>query len=267
MKKLNTLYSLLVLLLLISCGPSQRELAVNQINRAKLKVEYGGDTLSAISYLDSTKVLFPKAEIQIRVASNLRNSWYQQMIDNRQLQLIKNDSTIAKLETKFTKEKTEFDTYTQYIHKRQSLNRTWDRSFLMVHLDERGEMYLSSNYMGKEWLYHTGIRVYNGKLQAKSENVPLDDPMNHRSDFLDYKWEKVSYMNGKADSVIQFIAQHPNLNLKCVFLGKRYYYILLEDYDIEAVVDALALSKAIKLRSKLEKEIAEFKNKLLIHQM
>lgn len=260
MNKLNAFSIFLVALSLFSCGPSQRELAVKQINEAKQMVMQG-DTLEGIAHIDMVKTHFPKAEVQISVAVNLRNGWYQQMIDKRQLQLIRHDSIIAVMELKFNKEKTEFDTYTQYLHKRQSFNRTWDRSFLMVHLDERGEMYLSSNYMGKEWLKHTGIRVYDGKLQAKSDKIPLDDPMNHRSDFLDYKWEKVSYMNGKADSVIQFIAEHPNLNLKCVFIGQRYYYILLENYDIEAVIDALSLSKAIKQKDEIEKEIATFKNK------
>ena len=260
MKKISFL-CFLVLAFFVSCGPSQRELAVKQINEAR-QLALDGDTLKSFALLDSVRMKFPKAEVQIGVAANIKNGLCQQLIDNRQFQLIHNDSVVANLETKFTKEKTEFDTYVQYIHKRQSFNRSWDRSFLMVHLDERGELYLASNYMGKEWLYHTGIRVYDGQLQAKSGKVPLDDPMNHRSDFLDYKWEKVSYMNGKSDSVIQFIAEHPKLNLKCVFLGKRYYYILLEDYDVEAVVDALALSKAIKLKAKLEDEIAAFKKRM-----
>ena len=119
---------------------------------------------------------------------------------------------------------------------------------------------LSSNYIGEEWLSHTGIRVYDGKLQAKTEKVPLDDPNNHRSDFLDYKWEKVLYREHKADSVINFIADNMNRNLKCVFLGKRYYYILLESYDKEAVRDALLLSNAINEKKRLKREITHLQS-------
>lgn len=261
MRSVGILFIIAVAMQLVSCGPSQRELAVGETNKAK-QLYTSGDTLQAIYKLDSIHIKYPKAEVQISVAKDIRSEWVQHLIDSRNLQLIKQDSIITSLEKTFDKEKSEFDKYIQYNHKIQTFNRSWDRSFLQVHLDERGELYLSSNYMGKEWLEHTGIRVYDGKLQAKSEKIPIDSPLNHRSDFLDYKWEKVSYMNGEADSVIHFIAENPNLNLKCVFLGKRHYYILLEDFDVKAVIDALALSKAIKYKAKLEKEITVYKKLL-----
>jgi len=258
--KQNILFKISVLLFLLSsCGPSQRELAVQETNKAKA-IFNSGDTLQAIKKLDSIHIKYPEADVQISVAKSMSTEMYQQLIDARSMHLIRLDSTITELEKNFVKEKTEFDRYTQYNHKRQTFNRSWDRSFLQVHLDERGELYLSSNYLGKEWLEHVCIRVYDGKLQAKSDSILLDNPLNHRSDFLDYKWEKVSYMNGQADSVIHFIAENPDLDLKCVFLGKRYYYILLEDYDVNAVVEALALSKAIKRKKALEAEIKKFKN-------
>lgn len=248
------IYQIFIVLLFWSCGPSQRELAVHQINLAK-NVMANGDTLAALEIIDSVKILYHDAKVQIGVAQNIRKVTLQQMIDKRKLQLIKLDSIIVDLEKNFLKEKTEFDKYWQYNHKQQTLNRSWDRSFLQVNLDERGMMYLSSNYMGKEWLSHTGIRVYDGKMQAKSERVPVGDALNHQSDFMDYKWERVSYMNGKADSIIHFIAQNSSLHLKCVFLGSRYYYILLEKFDVDAIVDALKLSDAIKKRDNIEAEI------------
>lgn len=262
MKHLIRAFSATLLIMhLISCGPSEREMAVKYINTAKAQI-IQGDTLRAIEKLDSVRILYPNAEVQIGVARNINNELFRQLINNRKNELYKTDSLMIELEKSFTQEKTEFDQYTQYVHKRQTFNRSWDRSFIQVHLDERGEIYLSSNYMGEEWLDHTGIRVYDGKLQAKSEKVPLDSPLNHRSDFLDYKWEKVSYMNGKADSVIQFIATHPELDLKCVFLGKRYYYILLESYDIDAISKAYALSNAIKRKNELQMTIDLYTSKI-----
>lgn len=253
-------YSLLALFI-SSCGPSQRELAVQQINRAKQSI-IEGDTLKAIVQLDSVKKTFPKAEVQLVVAKNMTEELYRQLMVSKTNELAQTDSTISKLESKFIKQKTEYDQYVQYIPNRQSLDRSWDRSFLQVNLNERGELYLTSNYMGKDWLDHTGIRVYDGPLQAKTEEVPLDNPLNHHSEFIDYKWEKVAYTNGKSDSVIHFITEHPNLNLKCVFLGKRYYYILLEKYDIQAVIDALALSEAIKRRKLISEDIKKYQGKI-----
>lgn len=247
-------------LLIISCGPSQREKAVQQINMAKQSI-MAGDTLKAIAQLDSIPLKYPKAEVQQVVAANMTRELYRQLIENRKRALMLADSAIGLLETKFIKEKTANDSYFQYLPKRHSFDRTWNRSFIQVNLDERGELFLSSNYMGKEWLNHTAIRVYDGLLQAKTENVEMDDPLNHRSEFLDYKWERVSYMQGKSDSVIHFIANHRELKLKCVFLGKQYHYILLEQYDIDSVVDALELSLAIKNRNQLVATIAELTKK------
>jgi hypothetical protein len=261
MKRRKIIYLIAALLVMAACGPSQRELAVKKINVARTLI-IEGDTLGAIVHLDSVKRLYPKAEVQLGVAKNMKTDVYQHMIDKRRIQLINNDSLIAASETKFNKEKTEYDRYVQYNHKRQTFNRTWDRSFLQVHLDERGELYLSSNYMGKEWLNHTGIRVYDGPLQSKSERIPVEDMLNHQSDFMDFKWERVSYMQGKADSVIHFIAENKDLKLKCVFLGSRYYYILLENSDIQAVIDALQLSEAIKRKKSLEEEVADLSKKL-----
>ena len=138
-------------------------------------------------------------------------------------------------------------------------------AIFQVHLDERGEIYISSNYYGKEWLDHVALRVYDQGNDAKTDTVPLNDVNNHHSDFMDTKWEKVSYRNGKDNGVIEFIAKNADRRLKAVFLGKRYYYIILESYDKEAVKDALVLSKAIKLRIKLESEIKGLQAKIQIN--
>jgi hypothetical protein len=125
-------------------------------------------------------------------------------------------------------------------------------------------MFLSSNYYGKSSINHTGLRVYDGELSAKTDSIPVVDPMNHQSDFMEYKWEKVSYRNGKDNGVIQFIADNTDRNLKAVFLGKGQQYIILESYDKTAVKDALALSNALKKRAALTEEIQVLKNKLNI---
>jgi hypothetical protein len=144
----------------------------------------------------------------------------------------------------------------------QKFERRWNQSFIQLHLDERGDLYISSNYYGPEWLNHTGIRVYDGIFQAKTDSVALDDNNNHHSDFMNLHWEKVSYKNGKDNGVIQFIADNVDRNLKAVFLGKRMYFIVLESFDKQAIKDALALSNALKLKAALQKEIKELQSRL-----
>ena len=249
---------LLVLLLVVSCGPSDEDKARTKLDYSRTLLS-NNDTLGALTNLDSIKALYPKAVYSVNAAKNLTNEIRFDVLRRKELELDSLQSLIAELEKPFEKEKTEFDRYTQYTHRRQTFQRAWNRSYVQVHLDERGELYISSNYFGEDWLNHVSLRVYDQGDDAKTDTIPLDNPNNHRSDFMDLRWEKVSYRNEKANDVVEFIAQNADRNLKAVFLGNKYYYIVLESYDKQAVIDALALSTAIKKRSALEAEIKETK--------
>ena len=254
---------LLFLVILVACGPSDEEKARVKMNMAKALLEKN-DTTNALIHLDSISKLYPEAVYSINAAKNLVSEISFDLLQKKESELDSVNVQIADLEKSFTKEKTEFDRYTQYIHKRQTFERAWDRSYIQVHLDERGEIYLSSNYYGDHWLNHVALRVYDQGDDAKTDTISLDDVNNHHSDFMELKWEKVSYRNGKFNDVLEFIANNVNRNLKAVFLGSEYYYIILETYDKDAVRDALALSKAIKRKTKLEAEIKSLENKLRI---
>jgi hypothetical protein len=249
--------------LFVSCGPSDEEKARAKMSYAKMLLEKQ-DTIQALLQLDSIAKLYPKAPYSINAAKNMTTEINFELLRRTEAELDSTNSLISKLGNSFEKEKTEFDRYTLYIHKRQTLQRSITRSFIQIHLDERGEMFLSSNYYGKSSINHTGLRVYDGELSAKTDSIPVGDPMNHQSDFMEYKWEKVSYRNGKDNGVIQFIADNTDRNLKAVFLGKGQQYIILESYDKTAVKDALALSNALKKRAALTEEIQVLKNKLNI---
>lgn len=245
----------------VSCGPTDEDKASAKLKQAQSLLEKN-DTLAALSHLDSIPRLFPKAQYAVNSARNLQKEVQFDLLHRKEAQLDSLNVKITVLEKPFQKEKTEFDRYTQYIHKRQNFERAWDRSYIKVHLDERGEIYLSSNYHGKNWLNHTALRVYDQGDDAKTEEIPLGTADNHQSDFMEAKWEKVTYRNGKDNGVMEFIAKNSNRNLKAVFIGKEYYYIILESYDKQAVIDALALSKALVEKRKAEAEIQALKKKL-----
>jgi len=262
--KFSIQYITLILILFITaCGPSDEELARIKLNSAKTLLEKQ-DTTNALLQLDSISILYPKAVYSANAAKNLKNEINFDIMQREEAELDSVKTQIADLEKSFVKEKTQFDRYTQYIYKRQTFERAWDRSYIQVHLDERGEIYISSNYYGEKWLDHVALRVYDQGDDAKTDTIPLGDVNNHHSDFMDLKWEKVSYRNGKDNGVIEFIAKNADRRLKAVFLGKRYYYIILETYDKEAVKKALELSKAIKKRKRLETEIKSLQKQLNI---
>jgi len=253
-------FLVLLLLVFVACGPSQREKAVGVVANAEAMAA-SGDTLNAIDLLKTVPVQYPKAKVQIEVSKKIADELYRQLIDNRKAQLVALDKSISQLEEGFIKEKTEFDTYVQYIPKRLKFSQSWNKSFIQVNLDERGEIFLTSHYMGKGWLRHTAIKVYDEGLESQTEKVALDDPNNRKSDFLEYKWEKVSYTQGRSDLLIQFIAKNYQRNLKCAYMGSNYYYIVLEGFNKEAIHDAYVLSQNIKQRKQLQLDISTLEKK------
>ncbi len=258
------LFVLLMALFVIACGPSDEDKARVKMKRAQSLLEKN-DTAAALRHLDSIPQLYPKAVYSANAAKNLVTEIHFDLLHKKEARLDSLRKTIAELEEPFEKEKTPYDRYTQYFHKRQNFERSWDRSYIKVHLNERGEIYLSSNYHGEEWLNHTALRVYDQGDDAKTENIPIGSVDNHRSDFMESKWEKVTYRDGKDNGVIEFIANNTDRRLKAVFLGDRYYYIILESYDKQAVNDALELSKALKRKQKLEAEIKGLQDKLQVN--
>lgn len=261
MKYNNFILVLLFISILFSCGKSNKKLADEKFNLA-VDACVQGDSITSLLHLDSIRALYPEAFETIDKAKEMSKKINSEFLFRKQDQLDKLNERLTELEKMFVTEKTEYDQFTQYVHKLQKSDRRWNQSFIQLHLDERGELYISSNYYGKQWLNHVGIRVYDGVFQARTDSVSLEDPNSHRSDFMDTHWEKVSYTAGKDNGVIQFIADNSDRNLKAVFLGQRMYFIILEQYDKQAVKDALALSNALKIRTQLEKEIKDLQRKV-----
>jgi len=261
MKLMRIFLIVVVCLQLISCGKSESELAAGKLKLAESFYQKG-DTVRALAVADSIPLLYRTSAQEISAAGQFKKKVYGDLLYRKQDELDTLKKTIATLEENFNIEKTEMDRYAQYVHKKQDPERRWNKSYIQVHLDGKGEMSISSNYYGDTWLDHTGIRVYDGDLQAKTDTVGLENVLNHHSDFLNTKWEKITYIRGGGNDVIDFIAQHADRKLKAVFLGKRYYYIILEEYDKQAVIDALNLSRALKRKAVLEKEIQKLRSKV-----
>lgn len=261
MTRISFLLPIALLLFFLACGPSQEDRGRARLNFARSLLEQG-DTANALLHLDSIATLLPKAAYSNNAAKNLKKEIFWEIIQRKGNELDTAKAHIVKLEENFNSEKTQFDRYRQYMHKRQTWDRSWNRSYIQVLLNERGDLSLISNYNGTQWLDHTGLRVYDQGLSARTDSVGIGEADNHRSDFLDSKWEKVTYRNGRDNGVIEFIAENTQLRLKAVFLGKRMHYIVLEDFDKKAVKDALELSKAIKSRTSLETELAQLQKEL-----
>ena len=261
MRNFEIVLGILFLSVLFSCGKSTKKRAEEKLSLA-VSVCEKGDSLAALIQLDSIHVLYPEAVEAIGKAKELSRKINSEFLFRKQNHFDKLTERLKELEVMFTSQKTEYDHYTQYVHKMQKSDRRLNQSYIQLHLDERGELFISSNYYGDQWLNHIGLRVYDGVFQARTDSVPLTDQNNHQSEFMNTNWEKVSYTNGKDNGVIQFIADNAERNLKAVFLGQRMYFIVLQTFDKQAVKDALALSNVLKLKIQLKKEIRELQLKV-----
>lgn len=255
--------TLILTIFFAACGPSDEDRARAKMNYAKSLLEKQ-DTALALHQLDSIALLFPNAKYTANAAKNLAGEINYELLKIKQVELDSVMAQISRFELLFDKQKTEFDRFTQYIHKNQKLQHSVNRTFIEAHLDERGEMYISSNYYGKNSINHHSIRIYDADISSKTDSVPVGDFNNHQSDFMEFKWERVSYRNGKDNGVTEFIVKNADRKLKAAFLGKGQAFIILEDFDKKALIDAFALSNALKKKQALEKEILDLKKRLNI---
>ena len=252
--KFNLIQTLVLFLLLASCGPSEPQKAVNKLNLAESLLA-AGDSATALKQLDSIPKLYPKAKVEVRKAIQLNNQVIVAMMMEKRSRLQEVRSVIDSLAPGFVAEKGEFDRFTSFYPSTQHAQGNWSKSFLKAWLNEKGELYLSSNYYGGNWLAHYRIRIYNQDLQIKSDSVPVGDPYHYQSEFNGMKWERITFRPGQSEELIKFIYENGSLPLKAVFLGKQHQAIILEERDKDVIGQVYRYAAAIRARVGLEKEI------------
>jgi hypothetical protein len=148
------------------------------------------------------------------------------------------------------------------IHKRQKPENSYHRVFLRVHLDRDGNFYISSRYTGEHWIHHRQIKVYYSGNSATSQIIEEDGFENRSFEDGGTKWEIVNYKDGKDNGVIDFIAANYDKSLKVQFIGKKYYYIVMEKFDKEAIRDANEISVVLKDLKRIKQELKNVKQQL-----
>ncbi len=250
------LFPFLSIIILLGCGPSREQQASErlqeaielrdsgQFNLAKLKL----DTL--IENFDDLMEQSTKAKGLLRGIKRMEQQRNLAYLDSM---LALKREELPPLMKNFIKSE-EYGPETILIHKRQKPENSYNRTFLRAHLNEAGEFYISSRYQGTQWLHHNQIKVYNQGESILSEEVPEDGFNNRRFEDGDSKWEIVNYKDGKDNGIVNFIAQNWNKSLKVQFIGKKHYYIVMEQYDKEAIRDAYEISFVLKEVKGLETE-------------
>lgn len=247
---------LLWIFMLLGCGPSREQQASERLQEAIALRDSGQFNLAKLKLDTLIENFSDLPEQSVRAGEVLRN--IQIMEQERNLTYL--DSMLALKREELTPlmknfiKSEEYGPQTVLIHKRQKPENSYNRTFLRAHLNEEGEFYISSRYYGTHWIYHNQIKVYNQGESVLSEEVPEDGFNNRRFEDDDSKWEIVNYKEGKDNGIVDFIATNWNKSLKVQFIGKKYHYIVMEQFDKAAIRDAYEISFVLKEIDGLEKE-------------
>ncbi len=146
------------------------------------------------------------------------------------------------------------------IHKRQKIENSFSRSYIMANLNKNGDFYLSSRYVGKQRIHHTGIKVYDKSLSAETETIEEDSLLNRSFSDEDWHWEIINYKSNRDNGVADFIAQHAEKSLKVEFKGTQRHFIVMEQYDKEAIRDAYEISFILRETAKIKEQMENVKS-------
>lgn len=240
----------------LSCGPSREEEAAEKLqeamvlrdsgrfNQARLKL----DTVIS-NYGDLTQQVADAMRLldTIKLKEQHRNLVY---LDSM---IVVKKKELEPLMKSFIKS-TEYGSDTILIHYRQRPENSYNRTFIRAHLNTKGEFYISSRYHGNKWIRHNRIKVYNAGESVTSEVVEADDLENRCFEDGEHKWEIVSYKNGADNGIIDFIASNVDEPLKVQFMGDDYYYIVMEQFDKEAIRDGYETSFVLQELTGLREE-------------
>lgn len=262
---MKNLAILLFTLLLVSCGPSDKELASRLINQAnKLKRESNYNRTKIL--LDSLKTTYPKEKqmviqaglilTEIGILEQKHNITYLDSLLNLK------QRELRPLLLNFVVSVDDQGGDTMLIHKRQRPENSFNRSYIRANLNSKGDFYLSSQYVGEANINHTNMKAICGQLTAQSAEFKEDGFANRHFEDEDTKWEVVCFKNGSDNGISDLIASHSDAAIHVELRGGAGYTIYLEDYDKEAIKDGYEISFVLKEIAKLKVGIADSKRAL-----
>lgn len=255
---------LLTTLFVTACGPNKQELAKERFNRAEQLFNQKKFNDAKLE-IDSIEDLYPN---QIEYVTRGNDLLRKITIEEQRQNLVFLDSMLQvkqaelkPLMKNFT-ESSDYGTKKILIHKRQKPENSYGRTYLRAHLDLEGDFYISSRYTGTERIYHDQIKVYFSGNSVLSEEIAEDGFNNRHFEDGENQWEVVNYKNGTDNGVIDFIANNADKSLKVQFCGKKYFYIVMEKFDKEAIRDGYEISFVLKEIKRIEEEIDKVKAEL-----
>lgn len=253
---------ILIIIQFVSCTSGAEKKAQADFQRVD-KMVSDHDLSTALKLLDSMMV-WNKDNYGI-VGDALRKSkaialdYHQGVIESSKVLLNGLEPRIVTLSKDFLFKPGEPGQPGIYEHKRQTVESSWNRTFLKIGLNENGDVWLISHYYGKTWIDHTSLRIYDQDNFILTDTIALGHEWNRKVEDLGDRWETIEFREGSDAGVIAFIADNYKKSVKARLTGKTFQYIVLESFDKEAFRNGWELAQLLKERFGLRQTI-------LLHQ-
>lgn len=158
-----------------------------------------------------------------------------------------NREALEKLKKNFSFKKDEFKNSGWYTHKNQTVNNSWSRTCLATPVDADGYIYLTSQYYGDSWLFHSKVMVKTGSAVLEAGEVSTLSNDHHTQIGSGSVWEINHYTNNRDNGIIKLIAENYDKEIKVRFVGQQYEKdITLSKQDKVAIKESYELSELLK---------------------
>ena len=127
------------------------------------------------------------------------------------------------------------------------------RSFLRAHVNELGEMSLTSIYCAGGTLNHTSVKVSVGDTFAET---PMAKDSYTTTD-LGRTIEKADYKLGEDGGVAGFIVANADKNIQLTFIGDKTWRTAMQKTDRQAFVELTELARILSGMEEIRKQQKE----------
>jgi hypothetical protein len=254
----NSICILLIISTSISCTSKAEKKAQSDFQRAEALVA-GHELAGAMQFLDSVMAWNKDDYGIVGEALKRKNAialdYHKGVIETSE-QLLKGlESRLPALTRDFNLIPGEAGMPGTYEHKRQTVESSWNRTFLKIGLNENGDVWLISHYYGKSWIDHTSLRVYDADNFILTDTIGLGHEWNRKVEDQGDRWETIEFRDGSDAGAIAFIADNYLKSIKARLTGKTFQYIVLEGYDKQAIHEGWELAQLLKERAGLRQTI------------
>ena len=256
MKKIG-LSAILALSLLAGCGDGGEKEAQVRLQKAEAALQQDNFSEAKLQ-IDSIKMLHPKAfearkqGIKLMQQVDLKEQqktlvYLDSMMQVKQLQL---DS----IKGRFVFEKdTAYQDIGNWFYPTQVVEKNVGRSFLRAHVNELGEMSLTSIYCAGGKLNHTSVKVSVGDTFAET---PMTKDSYTTTD-LGRTIEKADYKLGEDGGVAGFIVANADKNIQLTFIGDKTWRTAMQKTDRQAFVELTDLARILSGMEEIRKQQKE----------